>query len=1096
MNDRELLPSGGGCACGNVSTAEQMIQLTDTVAPVWEFAPEDVTLDCSESFEFVPAVASDNCAAPSVTWSVDTLGDVSTGVYQVVFTFLAVDDCDNASEHEQVVNVVDTVEPMWDDFPADQVMSCDGDLDGSMPSASDACSDSVIVTLVSEEFFPGECEGSGNWVRTFSATDWNGNVLTSSQTVAVVDDVAPEFVSIPEDVVIECDEPMPTSMATASDNCSEPLVELSESLTDVINDGNYTLLRTFTATDACGNATSATQTVQVVDTIAPVILTELVDMTVECDSDFSPLELQVTDACSSVVEVSVTDVETPGACDGEWTVQRTYVVMDESGNADTTVVVLNVVDTTAPAWTAAPENITVSCDAPFPSNQAEAEDACSEVNVVLVQDTLLGNSEGNYQITQTWTATDACMNTSMWSRIVTVVDTAAPVVIYPADTTLACDQTIPVWEPLAGDNCGPIEWAFEDSVVSGNCPGNFSVVRHFTVTDDAGNESQGSQVISVVDNVAPSFSYVPDFEIWECNAPAELDSAVASDNCSGVELIANLDTLVGLGANQWTLMVTWTATDACGNSAQATQEIDVLDQLAPEIEAGPFDTTINWGEELLLDMWQNELVYSDSCSSQEELTVVVTTDTLPADTACLDQITLTWVVSDLAGNEAQWVQLIDLIDVDAPVWDAEPEDQTLACDEVWVPFYPEGSDHNVFSFTEALDTLAGACPAEFTITRTLVATDVCGNEALPWVQILTVVDTVAPIVDTWPADLVLTDPANVPDCESNALIWTDNCSDAVVDCATDTIEEFCPGSFLLERTYTVTDACGNVASVQQSILVEDVEEPVFEDLPNEVTYACDTTLSPPSIGELTITDNQSTTDEIVANVLELDSEGDECSSFTTFRYTAMDGCGNMTEVFYTQIREDNDAPVLTTPLEDLEFTCLGEVPSFDDQMFLLDVEDCQSPADGGPGYDVGLVATAVDEFEGGDCTGPDCLLTRTITVDDNCGNVAMFEQVIVVSEPPTVPELPTGFSPNNDSFNDVYRIRNAGPDLGLPPCDWLDNTTFTVFDRWGSVVYLSNDVSIPWDGTNISGRPLPVGTYFVVFEANGLTYRATVDLRR
>jgi gliding motility-associated-like protein len=434
--------------------------------------------------------------------------------------------------------------------------------------------------------------------------------------------------------------------------------------------------------------------------------------------------------------------------------------------------------------------------------------------------------------------------------------------------------------------------------------------------------------------------------------------------------------------------------------------------------------------------------------------------------------------------------------VDAPVWDAEPENEVLACDEVWVPFYPGGSDHNEFSFAEELDTLAGTCPSEFTVTRTLVAADVCGNEALPWVQILTVVDTVAPVVNTWPEDLVLTDPLNVPDCEFNALIWTDNCSDAVVDCATDTIEEFCPGSFLLERTYTVTDACGNVASVQQSILVEDVEEPVFEDLPNEVTYACDTTLSPPSIGELTLTDNQSTTDEIVANVLELDSEGDECSSFTTFRYTAVDGCGNMTEVFYTQIREDNDAPVLTTPLEDLEFICLGEVPSFDDQMFLLDVEDCQSPADGGPGYDVGLVATAVDEFEGGDCTGPDCLLTRTITVDDNCGNVAMFEQVIVVSEPPTVPELPTGFSPNNDSFNDVYRIRNAGPDFGLPPCDWLDNTTFTVFDRWGRVVYQSNDVSIPWDGSNISGRPLPVGTYFVVFEANGQTYRATVDLRR
>ena len=103
---------------------------------------------------------------------------------------------------------------------------------------------------------------------------------------------------------------------------------------------------------------------------------------------------------------------------------------------------------------------------------------------------------------------------------------------------------------------------------------------------------------------------------------------------------------------------------------------------------------------------------------------------------------------------------------------------------------------------------------------------------------------------------------------------------------------------------------------------------------------------------------------------------------------------------------------------------------------------------------------------------------------------------MVISEPPTVPELPTGFSPNNDNFNDLYLIRNAGPELGIPPCDWLTNTTLTVYDRWGSVVYESNDVTQPWDGTNLNGVQLPVGTYFVVFDANGTPYRASVDLRR
>ena len=95
-----------------------------------------------------------------------------------------------------------------------------------------------------------------------------------------------------------------------------------------------------------------------------------------------------------------------------------------------------------------------------------------------------------------------------------------------------------------------------------------------------------------------------------------------------------------------------------------------------------------------------------------------------------------------------------------------------------------------------------------------------------------------------------------------------------------------------------------------------------------------------------------------------------------------------------------------------------------------------------------------------------------------------------------MPELPGGISPNGDQINDLYMIANVGPNMGFPPCDWLTNTRLMVFDRWGSVVFESTDVTTPWDGTNLNGQPLPVGTYFVVFETQGATYKKTVDLRR
>ena len=54
--------------------------------------------------------------------------------------------------------------------------------------------------------------------------------------------------------------------ATASDNCGEVTIEVSSETTAGDAAGNYTITRTFTATDDAGNSSSATQTITVQDT--------------------------------------------------------------------------------------------------------------------------------------------------------------------------------------------------------------------------------------------------------------------------------------------------------------------------------------------------------------------------------------------------------------------------------------------------------------------------------------------------------------------------------------------------------------------------------------------------------------------------------------------------------------------------------------------------------------------------------------------------------------------------------------------------------------------------------------------------------------
>ena len=129
-------------------------------------------------------------------------------------------------------------------------------------TATDNCGEVTIE--VSSETTAGDCDGSYTLTRTFTATDDAGNSSSATQTITVEDTTAPEFTSVPADYTVECSDEMPMDDATASDNCSEVSITVeSETTAWEIAAGNYTIIRTFTATDDCGNSTSATQTITV-----------------------------------------------------------------------------------------------------------------------------------------------------------------------------------------------------------------------------------------------------------------------------------------------------------------------------------------------------------------------------------------------------------------------------------------------------------------------------------------------------------------------------------------------------------------------------------------------------------------------------------------------------------------------------------------------------------------------------------------------------------------------------------------------------------------------------------------------------------------
>ena len=82
----------------------------------------------------------------------------------------------------------------------------------------------------------------------------------------MTDTTAPEFTSIPADYTAECSDDLDQSMPTATDNCDEVSITVAEETIPGACANEYTLVRTFTASDDCGNASTATQTITVQDT--------------------------------------------------------------------------------------------------------------------------------------------------------------------------------------------------------------------------------------------------------------------------------------------------------------------------------------------------------------------------------------------------------------------------------------------------------------------------------------------------------------------------------------------------------------------------------------------------------------------------------------------------------------------------------------------------------------------------------------------------------------------------------------------------------------------------------------------------------------
>jgi gliding motility-associated-like protein len=95
-----------------------------------------------------------------------------------------------------------------------------------------------------------------------------------------------------------------------------------------------------------------------------------------------------------------------------------------------------------------------------------------------------------------------------------------------------------------------------------------------------------------------------------------------------------------------------------------------------------------------------------------------------------------------------------------------------------------------------------------------------------------------------------------------------------------------------------------------------------------------------------------------------------------------------------------------------------------------------------------------------------------VTAVDSVGNESEFVTPVCGDNCPEY-ELPNVFTPNGDGQNDQF-----GPFL---PYLGVLEIDLQIFNRWGQVVFRSNDPDINWRGTYLeSDQPVPDGVYYYV----------------
>ncbi|HVV81431.1 MAG TPA: HYR domain-containing protein [Kofleriaceae bacterium] len=438
--------------------------------------------------------------------------------------------------------------------------------------------------------------------------------------------------------------------------------------------------------------------------------------------------------------------------------------------------------------------------------------------------------------TATLTLSDGAATTPC-QRPINIVDDVLPTFVNaPGNKTVECNAaaagSINAWlaSATATDACSTPGLSNDFVAVANGCGGATGTAHvTWTATDVAGNHSQTSANLSVVDTTAPSVTCPAPLTV-ECTDPMTnvLLSPSATDACFGA-LAPNGPTSANYAIG--TTPVTFTSTDSCNNTASCTTSVTVKDTTAPDITC-PQNQTI----ECNADHSATGVVVANASATDRCGAATVTSDKIASGTYALGATTVTQTATDGQANAAACHSTVNVVDTTPPAL-ACPADVTVECNA------PGGATDVDAGHAAATEVCTGATVTDPPVGTyalgvnhaTHTAVDGAGN-ASSCSNLVTVRDTTNPTISC-PANQTIecNAPGGATDVNVADATSTDACGVPAVSS-----DKAANGTYALGTTKVTqvsADGAGNTATCDSSVEVVDTTAPTLT-CPANLTVEC------------------------------------------------------------------------------------------------------------------------------------------------------------------------------------------------------------------------------------------------------------------